>query len=221
MASSLPSHQNVRTSTNHKRKLAVIVAAWLILVLGGFAVSIQHDARPGASGDPPASWPVASRLKREPKRRTLLMFIHPNCPCTRASLAEFGRVLEGQHDPLAAYAVFVQQPSLQDDRRTKDLWSAAKAIPGLSLVEDRDGSEAARFNVRTSGHVLLYDSGGKLDFSGGVTVARGHVGQSSASDSLVAALNHRGTAKEQPPVFGCPLCDPNDKTCSPEKCERP
>jgi len=66
--------------------------------------------------------------------------------------------------------------------------------------------------------VLLYDAAGALRFSGGITAARGHEGDSmgaaailsllsAASPAVTAALapEARQTALRAAPVFGCPL----------------
>ena len=53
----------------------------------------------------------------------------------------------------------------------------------------------------------LYREDGKLLFSGGVTVSRGHEGDSAGGDLLYAILSQKSPAADQStPVFGCRLC---------------
>jgi hypothetical protein len=73
---------------------------------------------------------------------------------------------------------------------------------------DGGGVEARRFRVATSGHVLLYDVRGLLIFSGGITAARGHRGDSYGRAAVHdRILNPEGT-RSGSPVFGCPLAAP-------------
>ena len=68
-------------------------AAWLVAVTSGFGWLWRYAA---AAGDPsvaPRSWPAASRLLRVADRAQLLMFVHPRCACSRASLDELGNLL--------------------------------------------------------------------------------------------------------------------------------
>ena len=46
-----------------------------------------------------------------------------------------------------------------------------------------------RFGLVSSGHALLYDENGRLLFSGGLTNARGHAGNSVGRNAIVAILN--------------------------------
>jgi hypothetical protein len=88
-----------------------------------------------------------------------------------------------------------------------DVWAAAERIPGVRVREDVDGAEASLFGAATSGQVLLYDAGGRLRFSGGLTNARGHVGESPAYAQIAALVEGRGAAYATARVFGCALAD--------------
>lgn len=79
-----------------------------------------------------------------------------------------------------------------------------KTQSNVSLYFDTDDQETDRFQAKTSGHCLLFDAQGTLQFSGGVTSSRGHQGASAGMASLEAALNG-SSASETYPVFGCPL----------------
>jgi hypothetical protein len=87
-----------------------------------------------------------------------------------------------------------------------DLWRLARTIPNVTLVADRGGAEARRFQAVTSGFVVVYSRSGRLLFSGGITPARGHEGASYGQQAIAAALD-----AEQPSqslaarVFGCEL----------------
>ncbi len=72
-----------------------------------------------------------------------------------------------------------------------------------------DGDEARRFGAATSGHVMLYDAAGRLHFSGGITPARGHEGDSLGRDAVIDLIEaYRSAGRRCSPVFGCPLATP-------------
>ena len=65
-----------------------IALAWTAAVFTGLALVWRYKATPGAEADAPRTWPAASSVRHVPGRPTLVMFAHPKCPCTRASLDE-------------------------------------------------------------------------------------------------------------------------------------
>ena len=75
-------------------------------------------------------------------------------------------------------------------------------------MHDVEKYEARLFEARTSGHVVLYDAGGRLLFSGGITRARGHVGDNYGRQQVSSLLRNHTVRVADGPVFGCPLEDP-------------
>lgn len=180
------------------------MAAWAGAVVAGLFWLSYHAASPGDSGDPKEQWPIGSRLAPANDRPSLLLFVQDRCPCTGASLAEFERLLARSPVPLAARIVNVR-PDPQDDGVT----IPPRSIAGVPSVADEGGVEARRFGVATSGHVLLFDRAGRLLFSGGITPARGHQGDSLGRDALLERLSGHGaySGPARSPVFGCSLSD--------------
>ena len=84
-------------------------------------------------------------------------------------------------------------------------------IPGVSTFVDHDGSEASRFQAYTSGQVALYDNNGQLRFRGGITQARGHVGDNAGRSAIEAIINTGTTEIDHTVVFGCPLFNPESE----------
>jgi hypothetical protein len=72
---------------------------------------------------------------------------------------------------------------------------------------DRDAAESRRFRAETSGDALLYDEHGRLLFSGGITVARGHAGDNAGLGAIEALVRGDTNVRRQTPVFGCALND--------------
>jgi hypothetical protein len=188
----------------------LLVGAWLVAVAAGAWGVGAYAGRPGASGNAPSRWP-ASRLV-EPSRRglTLVLFVHPRCPCTRATIAELARLMARCQGSLAAMVLFFRPADSSPWERTS-LWEQAAAIPGVSVAWDDGGEEAARFGARTSGQAFVYDVAGALRFSGGITAARGHEGDNPGRDAVVALAIGDAPARATTPVFGCPLETPCDE----------
>jgi len=174
-------------------------AGWGLWVLAAYANS------PGESGAVPAAWPAGSRLERAADRATLVMLAHPHCPCTRASIAELERALAAGGETVATHVVFIQPAAAGPEWRQSDLLRRAAAIPGVRVHWDAGEAEARRFGIQTSGHTLLYDAGGRLLFSGGITGARGHEGDNTGRSAIVSLLLQGKAARARSLVFGCSL----------------
>jgi len=193
--------------------LGLAAVLWVLGVGGGFAGMIVYKTTPGLAAAPPATWPDASRIEPAHDRSTLVMFAHPKCTCTRASLHELGELLARVDKPPRVVVAFVLPDGTGDDWRDTDLWQSAEAIPGVSVVADRGSREANLFASRTSGTALLYDAAGRLAFAGGITSMRGHEGDSAGQERMVALLSGHAPDRATSSVFGCDLgAEPKEKS---------
>ncbi len=182
------------------------VGIWAVLVAAGMGLLIGHSKTSGAASAI-ARWPNGTRLTLDGRRPTLVMFAHPKCPCTRASLAELSRIMGECPGAIAGRVVFVRPPGADPQWERTDLWTAATAIPGMSVTVDGGGAEAARFGAVTSGQVLLFGTDGMRLFAGGITGSRGHEGANDGHDAVCAIVHQSAAAAGSTPVFGCPLCN--------------
>jgi len=130
-------------------------------------------------------------------------------------LSELARLLDRLPAPPRAYVAFVLPDGVGSDWEDTDLWSSAAAISGVRVFADRGGREAASFSSGTSGTTLVYDVDGKLLFSGGITQARGHEGNSFGQERILALLNGKTTDRATSPVFGRALDDKGATEASP------
>ena len=144
-------------------------------------------------------------MARSSDRATLLLFAHPRCVCTRASLAELARIMARFHDRLEARVLFWMPRGAPADWSTGDLWTSAARIPGVAVVRDEDGREASRFAAGTSGEAMLYGREGRLLFAGGITPARAHEGNSFGQERIASLLTTGAADRADAPVFGCAL----------------
>jgi hypothetical protein len=180
-----------------------LATLWLAAVLVGFWHLGTYASVAGPSGSPPGTWPAQSGIARRAGAPALLVFAHPQCPCSRASISELARLMVRARDPLSAH-VIVYRPSSEPIAWAQGHnWRSAAAIPGVRVSADVDGIESKRFGVNVSGHTLVYDRQGFLVFSGGITAARGHEGGNDGRLAIESFLLKRAMTISHTPVFGC------------------
>jgi len=182
---------------------------WGLSVFGGLLALHIHAAAPGDSGTAVEHWPGNERVPLAGDRYTLIMAVHPRCPCTRASVSELAHVLSRCKDQVEAY-VFIFTPEHPDRTwRCPEWLRRLGTIRGVHLMHDPGGALAARFGARTSGHVALYAPNGLLVFRGGITRGRGHEGDNAGRQALLGQVSGDLSAcPAQTLVFGCPIVEP-------------
>jgi len=179
---------------------------WLSGIGVGMGLLWDYALTPGMPARPPEKWPADSRLPWAPGRPTPVMAAHPRCPCTRASLGELSWIVARSQGQLSAFVLFLKPSAAPEGWEKTDLWQSVAEMHEVSVWQDVDGSEAARFHAHTSGQTVLYDKDGKLLFRGGITMARGHAGASVGRNAILELLADRSVATETP-VYGCPLSE--------------
>lgn len=188
--------------------VASLGAVWLAGVVAGSCYVWDHASTPADSTAPPVQWPGESTLPRQPGRTTLVLFAHPQCPCTVATLRELERMLPRTDGKLDTVVAFLQPTDSRDDWTQSRNWKLSQAIPQVSTVVDHDGIEAARFCANASGEARLYDESGRLQFHGGLTSARAHEGESAGRAAVLSLVSGKPAATNCSPVFGCSLFSP-------------
>jgi hypothetical protein len=137
------------------------------------------------------------------------MFVHPRCPCSRASLNELERLTTRLGGRLVARVVFVRPLDAPPGWERTDTWRRAIEVVGAQAISVQ--ADAAGDPARTSGSVTLFDADGQALFRGGITSSRGHEGESVGFQRIVS-LVERGTADaRESPVFGCGLFDAQEE----------
>lgn len=210
---------NSMSSTMHRRATAsigIVVALWAAVVLVGGVILQNYANTPGQTGMEVVAWPQGSELSLDSDSATLVMFVHPRCPCSRASLNELSRLTSTCGDRLTTL-IAIHQPASQTQAWVETtLQTMASEVPGAKVVMDVDGRESERFGAVTSGHVVLYGPQGNLMFSGGITASRGHEGNNAGRNAIERLVSGSSVDHDSTPVFGCPLIGPEESCCTKE-----
>jgi hypothetical protein len=186
--------------------IATLLASWCVAVGVGIVIAFGYSTTAGAAGATPATWPADSEIAPAADAVTVVMFLHPQCNCSRASLHELADAV-GKGGP--PHRIVLAFADTSGDPADGVAWSAAAQVPGASRWIDHGGAEAARFGAVTSGFTVVYDARGALRFAGGVTAARGEVGDNIGRRELAAALagDVSDRAASRHAVFGCAIGD--------------
>ncbi|WP_437230484.1 hypothetical protein SH661x_001992 [Planctomicrobium sp. SH661] len=194
--------------------LAVVLSLWGIgLACGAYYIN-NYTNTPDPVGVAPPVWPSESTLPRKPDQATLVMFLHPGCPCSRASLWELEELKTQLPPDVGIDLVMVADPDHAEDWRQTPLQKQAAEIPDAQIVQDVGGLQSNLFHAATSGETFLYSATGELLFHGGITAARGHMGDAPGQDAILEVLKNPRHKTIGCSVFGCQLA--NHSTSSSE-----
>ena len=85
------------------RSMLVGAVAWLLAVFAATTALWKHKETPGEVAIAPHEWPAMTRLARTAGHPTAVLFVHPMCPCTPASIEELRTVTEQMRGSLASF----------------------------------------------------------------------------------------------------------------------
>ena len=192
-----------------RRRLAIVIALWIAVVTGGFAQLWLYKGQPGTTtaqtSAGPETFPATCLLEVNPRGQTLLMFVHPHCACSRASLSELAAILRECPDLQPVQIVFPVPAGATPSWKQGKIAQEAAALAGVRIVWDQDEELTRLFQAKTSGHVLLFAANGTRLFSGGITDTRGHAGWNAGRGAIVALHKNQPGVRSSTPVFGCQL----------------
>jgi hypothetical protein len=200
--------KSIDSSPLTQRWAYALVIGWLAAVLCGLGWLVVYAHTPAGETEPQTTWPANTQIALSNDLPTLVMFAHPRCPCTRASVAELAKIAAKATGRFAAWVVLFKPAGSSETWEQTDLSRSAEEIPGVRLIVDADAKLARKFQATTSGQTLLYSPAGKLLFCGGITTARGHEGDNTGESTIIAILTGKPTDVARTPVFGCPIIEP-------------
>ena len=185
--------------------LLVAYAIWGGLLLIGHIVLFEYEMTAGPFVNLKRIFPTKSSILLTHGRPNIILFLHPCCPCSVASVDEFHQLMrEGEKDAIGT-VVFYMPHEQEAEWSHQPIVSSVKRIRNTSVLYDTDGSQAELFGAATSGHVFIFDGRGVLQFSGGITGSRGHTGDNHNFEMARATIIDRRPKFATAPVFGCSL----------------
>ena len=199
------------SAVKHSKLANILAGAPMILIWGAAVVLgmwslVHYQMTPAAQAmAAPTRWPGEVSIARDAGRLSLVMTLHPQCPCSRASLHELEELMARSTGRVDAHVLFVQPAAAPADWSHSDNWRLASAIPGVKLSIDKDGKDSAAFGASTSGQVMVYDKAGILRFSGGITDGRGHEGDNAGLSAILSLVRDEKSPISNTPVYGCSL----------------
>jgi hypothetical protein len=194
---------------------ALVGAAWATAVAVGAARLWRYESVSADAAGAAVRWPADTRLVRDAGLPTLVLALHPKCPCSRATVGELAKLMTDCSGKLFATVLVLRPTDQPAGWERTSLWSDAAAIPGVKVIADDNGEESRRFGATTSGQAMLYAPAGRLLFAGGITESRGHSGDNAGRSAITTLVLGDAAPPSTPvhtPVYGCSLFDSNS-TC--------
>jgi hypothetical protein len=188
-----------------KKSSISLSVVWLIAVGWAMIKITDYKMTPGQKAVPSLLWPRESKVQRNTHQATLVLFIHPHCPCTRATVSELARLMTTLQGKLSTCVLFIQPDPFSEEWVKTDLWTEVRRIPGVQTFVDHNGQEAEHFGSYTSGQVFVYAPDGRLMFNGGITPSRGHEGDNLGVRRIISLVRTGHADQAQSAVFGCAL----------------
>src|SRR5256885_11944805 len=135
--------------TKSKIILTVLLGlAWAgTAVFGGHAL-LKYENSPGKVGQVTSAWPADSKVELATDRPTLVMAAHPQCPCTRASVAELAQLMAHDQGKVQAYVLFYSPRESGPDWQNTDTRRSAGQIPRATGLSHANGGEAQRLGPK-------------------------------------------------------------------------
>lgn len=191
----------------YRAVIAATAVVWSAVIAYGMQQWMVFEYTPGIIDGHPPTWPAASRLRADERSGTLIVFVHPRCACTRATLNKLAVILTDCPNPPSNYVVLSAAGEDSSPESEADLQRRyAEIFPNSHVILDRDGSESKRFGATTSGFILFFNKRGRLRFSGGITPHRGGEPPCDSEEQLAGALRDTSAAVVvETPTFGCSL----------------
>jgi hypothetical protein len=194
-----------RESITESGRLVPVVAAWLGLCAVVCLAFGRSDARPATAS------PAPERIEgHESGTPTLVVFLHPYCPCSKATLDMLDSLLRDASIAVSIVVYLDVPDETPWDAVSATVRQRVSAWRDVTVVPDPGARVAKHFGASASGTVLLYSTAGRLRFAGGVTPGRGRRGPSASLESLGVRLRNDHSPPAEAAVYGCALSSASD-----------
>ncbi|MEO5969296.1 MAG: hypothetical protein ABIQ95_05165 [Bdellovibrionia bacterium] len=182
-----------------------IFTIWILAVCIGFFFLEKYKSTPGKAGTEFKVLPPQSEIDLSDKPYTLVMFGHPKCPCSRASLVELEKLMSVYSKNFGIKIIFYHPKTATPDWFETDIVAKAKSLPDVKVTFDPDGRLANIIGARTSGMTYVFDKQRRQIFMGGITGSRGHEGENDGTRSIASIAETGKPILTTTKVFGCSL----------------
>lgn len=215
----------------NRKTIILLMAVWLLLLSGGFGYLVYYQFKAGETGPGVAhvnqgiaqlmaidvssqlTSDLSERIGAETGKPIAVVFLHPHCPCSQATVAMIERSLSTL--PNEQYEImFIHYVSMDHDQQWNNsaLIRKVHSIPRVTVIPDPHSHIAAAFGARISGEVLAFDSSGTRAYHGGVTNSRGHEGANPGIEAMEAVLRGETPELAELPTYGCVLTEQTETT---------
>src|SRR4051794_27195181 len=110
------------------------LAIWLAATVTTLVLIARYKATPGELGSAPDAWPGASAIQPTPGLANVVLFAHPQCPCTKASMTELARLADELGPTAAIHVVLVRPADAEVGFEEGTLADRARAIRAHVVV---------------------------------------------------------------------------------------
>src|SRR5689334_13730484 len=122
------------TSCATQRWAYALAIAWVAAVLCGLFLLWHYANTPAGATESLAKWPENSQISLDPNLPTLVLFVHPHCPCTRATIAELARIAAKAKGRFTGCVVLYKPSDSGEAWEQTDIVRSAEEIPGMRVV---------------------------------------------------------------------------------------
>lgn len=199
------------------RVIAVTSTTWIAILGAGFVLMNKYASGQGAVNAPQKAEFDSISVSHD--SHTLVMAVHPRCPCTRASLSELQRLEADLKGQLIIHLLVYTPTQGSDPAWARDAFDTLRRFGFSDRAEiDYNGSKANQLGCLTSGSVVLFSPDGEPKFWGGITSSRGHEGPNRGVDAVRSIVAEGLQGSSSTPVFGCPITGDPTSACTGEDC---
>lgn len=192
--------------------ISVIISIWVGSIIWSTKAMLIFQFTPGKMGKVFNDFPQKSKLVLDQTLPTLILFLHPKCTCSKASVEEIKIIKSSIKKEFKLIAV-VQTASLKLTDELEKLKEELSTLPHSTIVNDSYSFETNLFSVKTSGQIYIYSSFGELIYTGGSTSSRGTSSPSELRRTIASILEtnkkpHQLITKS---IYGCEMDNKNDQ----------
>ena len=130
-----PNKPPTRRKSEYTICIVVMLLAWVAVLFVTFATMRRYEFTPGADPAAPKSWPMQSQVTRPLGHSSLLVFAHPLCRCTDATLEELAKVARSAGPDIDITVLFFSPDGAGTEwRKSKSVQDAAATVSYTHLT---------------------------------------------------------------------------------------